>query len=93
VALQGHGCTSTLLRKGADVHSRSPRTGWTPLHCTAYGKGYRVARQLLVAGANLFARDHENRTVADMAAYTGNRDLQRFLKIVLRNLAVSRWRP
>jgi cytohesin len=93
VAMQGHGCTSTLLRKGADVHNRSPRTGWTPLHCTAYAKGYKVARQLLMAGADLFARDHENRTVADMAAYTSNRDLQRFLKIVLRNLAISRSKP
>ncbi|MFC1654798.1 ankyrin repeat domain-containing protein [Myxococcota bacterium] len=90
VAMQGHGCASTLLRKGADVHNRSPRTGWTPLHCSAYGKGYKVARQLLMAGADLFARDHEYRTVADMAAYTSNRDLQRFLKIVLRNLAISR---
>jgi cytohesin len=93
VAMQGHGCTSTLLRKGADVHNRSPRTGWTPLHCTAYGKGYQVARQLLMAGADLFARDHENRTAENMAAYTSNRELQRFFKIVRRNLAISRSRP
>jgi cytohesin len=84
VAMQGHGCTSTLLRKGADVHNRSPQTGWTPLHCTAYGKGYQVARQLLMAGADLFARDHENRTVVNLAAYTSNRDLQRFLRLVVR---------
>jgi ankyrin repeat protein len=93
VAMQGHGCVSTLLRKGADVHKRSSRTGWTPLHCTAYGKGYQVARQLLMAGANLFARDHENRTAVDMAAYTSNRELQRFFKIVHCNLVISRSKP
>ncbi|MBN2497755.1 MAG: ankyrin repeat domain-containing protein [Deltaproteobacteria bacterium] len=86
VAMQGHGCTSTLLRKGADVHRCSPRTGWTALHCSAYGKGHRVAYLLLMAGADPLARDHENRTPAGLAAYTSNRDLQRFLRRVQRRI-------
>ena len=68
-------CTAIiwLLKKGADVHIRSPCSGIVPLHAAAIRAGPRLAVVLLLdAGARVEQRDRQGRTALHYAAELRN---------------------
>ena len=70
-------CTAIiwLLKKGADVHIRSPCSGIVPLHAAAIRAGPRLAVVLLLdAGARVEQRDRQGRTALHYAVETENEE-------------------
>ena len=65
---------STLIAAGAELHSPD-RAGWTPLHC-AVSNGVEAAILLLIeAGADPMRKDHEGKTVMDLARHFGKSEM------------------
>ncbi|HXA51200.1 MAG TPA: ankyrin repeat domain-containing protein [Candidatus Acidoferrum sp.] len=64
-----------LLDSGADVNSRGPGEGLTPLASAVNNGAFENARLLLRKGANADARDHSGRTALWYAAVSENSGL------------------
>ena len=60
-----------LLEAGADPDAVQ-RGGWTPLHSAAHNGDARTVELLLAHGAGQAALDDDGRSVADMAAESGD---------------------
>lgn len=58
-----------LIAGGAALEAHEPRTGWTALHFAANSDNDAVVQALLVAGANVDARDAKGNTPLMIAAF------------------------
>ncbi|KGL82981.1 Ankyrin repeat domain-containing protein 60, partial [Tinamus guttatus] len=73
------GCVGTadfLLRKGADVRSRTP-LGRTALHLAAFAGRCACVELLLGCGARAFEPDHEGQTAVSLARLAGQKQSER----------------
>ncbi|MBG9791045.1 hypothetical protein ABD76_00215, partial [Paenibacillus dendritiformis] len=59
---QQYALVDLLLVHGADTHFPTSREGYSPLHLAADANDVRLIEQLSALGADLEARDHEERT-------------------------------
>lgn len=62
-----------LLRKGADIHVRNPRTLWTPLTWCCYYGDIVTVRKLLELGARPYLPDSSGRYPLDLAGRKGHK--------------------
>jgi ankyrin repeat protein len=72
----------TLLSRGCDLDIRSA-SGGTPLHCAALNGRAKVAKQLLLLGANPNAVDHRGCTPLIIAAYSETPQVAEVVKLLL----------
>ena len=78
------GCVGavTLLSQGCELDIRSA-SGGTPLHCAALNGRAKVAKQLLLLGANPNAVDHRGCTPLIIAAYSETPEVAEVVKLLL----------
>lgn len=69
-----------VLRLGADVNATEELRGQTPLHLAAAAGNHSMAQILLAAKANVYLRDKEVHTAADLARKGGDEELAEMLK-------------
>jgi serine/threonine protein kinase/ankyrin repeat protein len=68
----------TLLQAGCDVNA-ADSVGRTPLMYAARYNRFPAARQLLISGANIKAKDKDGKTALDLAKQFGNQEIIRLL--------------
>ncbi len=71
-----------LLNDGAQIHSTTSGTGFTPLHWAAYEEQIEVAKFLLDQGANPQVRDVHGDTVEDLLKKSASPEAMRLLAYV-----------
>lgn len=69
-----------LLKEGADIHCKDPKSGFTPLHIASRNGHYGIVEILLQYGANPNKKDIEfGFTPLLVAAYHGNHSIAKLL--------------
>lgn len=73
------GTVRELLEKGADVNTRDPESGWTPLMSTAFSGNIDIVELLIKKGAHVNAQDKFSWTPLMIASRSGHADIARVL--------------
>jgi len=68
-----------LLKYGADIDAKHPRSGATPLYDALYLGRYRTAEVLIAAGADVNATNKEGRTLLALAKQAGQTEIVELL--------------
>lgn len=80
-----------LLNKcGAELTSRAPNTGWSPLHEAAYTGNFETTKKLLELGVPVHPRCMRGRTPAELARTRNHTDTMNLIEGWTKKLAMAR---